>query len=75
MSGINPSSDHVSSLETSSTDMVGGPTAGDKYEDTRHLNYGQSKSSESEDLKSSPRPVPIRRHSISSDSKPVTSSR
>ncbi|CAI2163261.1 7329_t:CDS:2 [Funneliformis geosporum] len=68
MSGrIDPSTNR----DTASTDTVGGPTAGDKYDDSRHLNYGQSKSSKSEDL-GSPCPVPIRRHSISSDSKPVS---
>lgn len=43
MSGINPSIDNVSSFNnTSAPDMPVGPNGGDKYENSRHLNYGQT---------------------------------
>jgi hypothetical protein len=43
MSGINPSIDHVSSFDNTSTpDTSVDPNAEDKYENSRHLNYGQT---------------------------------
>ena len=48
MSGLNPSVDHISSTDTLPTDMVGGPTANrDKYDNSRHLKYGQTEQKKS----------------------------
>ncbi|CAB4490310.1 uncharacterized protein OCT59_025134 [Rhizophagus irregularis] len=68
MSGINPSIDNVSSFNnTSAPDMPVGPNGGDKYENSRHLNYGQTdqKKPNNESRRS------VRRYSASSDTKPV----
>lgn len=45
-SGIDPSKDHVSDINNVPTDTVGAPTTADKYENTRHLKYGQTKNQE-----------------------------
>ncbi|CAG8539972.1 10976_t:CDS:2 [Diversispora eburnea] len=60
-SGINSSKDHVSSVSNAPTDIAGAPTTTDKYENTRHLNYGQTKNQD----------TPTRQYSASSDSKPI----
>ena len=50
MSGLNPSVDNIPSADTSPTGMAGGPTsAGDKYDNTRHLNYGQTEQKKPEE--------------------------
>jgi hypothetical protein len=49
MSRLNPSVDHISSTETLPTDTVGGPTAADKYDNSRHLKYGQTEQKESDE--------------------------
>ena len=50
MSRINPSVDNISSADTLPTDMAGGPKSPeDKYDNTRHLNYGQTEKKKPDD--------------------------
>jgi hypothetical protein len=50
MSRLNPSVDNISSTDTLPTDMVGGSTtAGDKYDNSRHLKYGQTERKKSDE--------------------------
>ncbi|CAG8514975.1 1191_t:CDS:2 [Acaulospora morrowiae] len=80
MSGINPSKDHVIHLKNSPTDTAGAPTTADKYENTRHLKYGQTENQKkegtsgtinSEETGSLLDSTPVRRYSASSDSRPT----
>jgi hypothetical protein len=50
MSGLNPSADRISSTDTLSTNMAGGPAASeDKYDNSRHLKYGQTDQKKSDE--------------------------
>ncbi|CAG8573308.1 3954_t:CDS:2 [Acaulospora colombiana] len=80
MSRINPSKDHVTKLKNVLTDTAGAPTTADKYDNTRHLKYGQTESSKKEGTpeaidqkkeESLLNPPPVRRYSASSDSRPT----
>ncbi|KAF0419074.1 hypothetical protein F8M41_007194 [Gigaspora margarita] len=81
MSGINPSIDRVSKNKPVNTDSVGAPTVSNKYDNTRHLNYGQtenkkkasvSESKEHEKKEESPlSPEPNRSYASCSDSAPT----
>ena len=54
MSGLNPSVDRTSSdsTDTSPTNMAGGPTvSGDKYDNSRHLKYGQTEQKKPDESK------------------------
>ncbi|CAG8680527.1 10420_t:CDS:2 [Ambispora leptoticha] len=77
MSGINPSKDHFKQEHSSTAGFAGGPTfsAHDKYDNARHLNYGQTenqkKSVAEEETKNETSPTHrIRRYSASGDSAP-----
>ncbi|GES92757.1 hypothetical protein RCL_jg22036.t1 [Rhizophagus clarus] len=68
MSGINPSIDHVSSFNNTPTqDTAVAPDVGDKYENSRHLNYGQTDQKKPNESRNQS----ARRYSASSDTKPV----
>ncbi|CAG8489515.1 8691_t:CDS:10, partial [Racocetra fulgida] len=83
MSGINPSVDRVSRTRSVNTDVVATPTATDKYDNSRHLKYGQTenqkktdvskskKNHEKKEEESSFRPELDRRYASSSDSAPT----
>ena len=46
--GINPSKDHITSTADPPTGLAGTPTRSDMYDNTRHLNYGQSNNEKKE---------------------------
>ncbi|CAG8762981.1 21514_t:CDS:2 [Cetraspora pellucida] len=82
MSGINPSIDRISKTRSGNTDAVGTPTATNKYDNTRHLKYGQtenqkkanvseSKNHEKEEEESILNLEPDRSYASCSDSAPT----
>ncbi|CAG8752558.1 12952_t:CDS:2 [Dentiscutata erythropus] len=81
MTGINPSIDRVSENKSVNTDAVGAPTVADKYENTRHLKYGQTENQKNANVPESKghekkeesllNPEPNRSYASCSDSAPT----